>query len=60
LVRAAEEATWRLRIGPGEVAAAADIVRRGGEVSGGAKRTKLGFGLREKIRESHIFIGRGS
>ena len=52
-------ATWQLRIGPGEVAAVADIVRRGGEVSGGAERMKFGFHPRISGGE-HIFIGSGS
>ena len=51
LDEAAAELTWQALIGRGEVEARR-IRRRSGK--------KLGFGLREKIGESHIFIGRGS
>ena len=60
MVAAAVMLRWRLRIGPGEVAVAVDIVRGGEELSGGARRRKVRVRVRENFGGGHIFIGRGS
>ena len=52
--------TCRDAIGWSDVAAAADIVRLGADVSGGARMKKTRVWTARKIGESHIFIGRGS
>ena len=52
--------TWHAAIGRKEVAGEMDASAGGRTCPAAREERGLGFGLREKIGESHIFIGRGS